>query len=102
MSIDDVKLHAQKYSKSYTRGPWQTNFEEMAKKTVIRKLLKYAPLKVEVLRAISTDGTIKEELNEDMTEINPSINIFDTEEVPEYEADGTISDEPVSGNESMF
>lgn len=102
MSIDDVKLHAQKYSKSYTRGPWANQFEEMAKKTVIRKLLKYAPLKVEVLRAISTDGTIKEELNEDMTEINPSINIFDTEEVPEYEADGTISDEPVSGNESMF
>lgn len=74
----------------------------MAKKTVIRKLLKYAPLKVEVLRAISTDGTIKEELNEDMTEINPSINILiqrkyqNTKRMVRYQMN------LFQGNESMF
>lgn len=32
MSMEDIRAHAQRYSKSYSSGPWQTNFEEMAKK----------------------------------------------------------------------
>lgn len=34
MSVQDVKLHAKKYSKSYDSAysPWTTNFDEMAKK----------------------------------------------------------------------
>ena len=38
----------------------------MAKKTVIKKVLKYAPLSVEVQRALSADETIKTELSQDM------------------------------------
>lgn len=32
MSREDVEAHARRYSKAYSNGPWQTNFEEMAKK----------------------------------------------------------------------
>lgn len=56
-SIDDVIKHGKKYSKSFNSGPWQTAFEEMAKKTVIKQLLKYAPLKSEFARGISSDET---------------------------------------------
>ena len=66
MSIDDVTAHAKKYSKAYANSPWQTNFDEMAKKTVLKKVLKYAPLKSDFVRGIAQDETIKTKIDEDM------------------------------------
>lgn len=66
MSMDDVRAHAQKYSKSFGIGPWQTNFEEMAKKTVLKRALKYAPLKSDFVRGVTQDGTVRNEISEDM------------------------------------
>lgn len=66
MSIEDVQAHARKYSKSYNNGPWKSNFDEMAKKTVLKKVLKYAPLKSDFVRGISQDETIKTSLSPDM------------------------------------
>ena len=58
MSMDDIRNHAEKFSKAYQSGPWQTNFDEMAKKTVIKKLLKYAPMKSEFVRGMISDDTV--------------------------------------------
>lgn len=69
MSIDDVRNHAKKFSKAYGSGPWQTNFEEMAKKTVLKRVLKYAPLKSEFLRAVVQDEVVKNEISADMYEV---------------------------------
>lgn len=73
MSRDDVEAHAKRYSKSYggSFSPWSTNFDEMAKKTVLKKCLKYAPLKSDFVRAVASDETIKTEIAEDMTEVPP-------------------------------
>lgn len=69
MSYEDVLDHAKKYSKSFSSGPWKTNFDEMAKKTVLKKLLKYAPLKTEFVKQVNTDESIKTTIEEDMTEV---------------------------------
>lgn len=72
MSVDEVRNHAKKFSKSYENGPWQTNFEEMGKKTVLKKALKYAPLKSDFVRGVSQDGTVKNDISEDMYSVQPA------------------------------
>lgn len=66
MSVEDVTAHAKRYSKAYGNSPWQTNFDEMAKKTVLKKVLKYAPLKSEFVRGVAQDETIKTTIDPDM------------------------------------
>ena len=71
MSKADIDIFAGTYSKSLdsASSPWRTNYEEMAKKTVIKRLLKYAPLKSDFRKALSLDGTVKTELSPDMSEV---------------------------------
>lgn len=75
MSKTAIDAHAEKYSKAFTSeySPWKTDYESMAKKTVIKKLLKYAPLKTDVIRAVSNDNTIKSQIAIDMSEIKDEI-----------------------------
>ena len=69
MSVEEVSEHARKFSKSFGNGPWQTNFEEMAKKTVLKKVLKYAPLKSDFVRGVAQDETTKVDISADMADI---------------------------------
>lgn len=68
MSMEDIRKHAEKYSQSYGKSfsPWKSNFEEMAKKTVLKRVLKYAPLKSDFVKAVVQDETVKVSISDDM------------------------------------
>lgn len=69
MSREDVENHRRKFAKAASEGsPWNTNFDAMALKTVLKKALKYAPISTDFIRQMSADETIKEEILPDMTE----------------------------------
>lgn len=56
MTVEEIEEHRKRYARATGDDtPWATAWEEMAKKTVLRRLLKLAPLSVEAQRAISLD-----------------------------------------------
>lgn len=61
MSLEDLKKHGVKYSQTYKKGfgLWKDDFEAMAIKTVLKLLLsKFAPLSIDMQRAVITDQGI--------------------------------------------
>lgn len=59
MTVDDIRKHGQRFSKTFSSGPWQTDFDAMAKKTVLKSLLsKYAPMSVEMSKALTADQAV--------------------------------------------
>ena len=63
MSKSDVEIYALKYTKSKGKdgqlsGVWKNEFDEMAKKTCIRRLSKYVPLSIEIREAMEKDNAV--------------------------------------------
>jgi len=69
MSKTEVEKHGKRHSKTYMAGPWQTDFDSMALKTVLIQLMKLLPKSVEIQRAIEMDETIKTKVDEDMLSV---------------------------------
>jgi len=91
MSREDIETHMRKFSKAAgsSFSPWSSNFDAMAKKTVLKQSLKYAPLKTEFVRGMAADGTIKTFTQETKDVLDaPDENTY------EAEAEDVPQDEP--------
>lgn len=64
--IDKIRNASKAGQSEYS--PWAKWFEEMAKKTAVKRLCKLLPLSVDIQKKIATDETIKTEISPDMVE----------------------------------
>lgn len=55
MSVEDIELHRDKFSKAKDFGPWKDSPEWMFKKTVLRKLVKLLPKSAQAQLAVALD-----------------------------------------------
>lgn len=60
---DKAEKHGKKYSKTFKSGPWASEFDKMAMKTVMKAMLNggEAPLSIEMQTAINADQAIVQE-----------------------------------------
>ena len=70
MSVEEAMEHGRKYSKSFNNSPWQTQPEEMMKKTVLKKVLKYAPVRSDFVRGTVADESVQNMEKDDDGNIN--------------------------------
>lgn len=83
MTVEQLKGHGGKYSKTFNndKGLWNTDFDAMANKTVIKLLLsKFAPLSVDMQKAVITDQSVINDADgEDVTYIDNGHETVDKE-----------------------
>lgn len=83
MTVEQLKKHGSQYSQSFKKGfgLWKDNFDAMASKTVIKLLLsRFAPLSVDMQRAVITDQAIINNADtEDVTYIDNEPEVINKE-----------------------
>jgi recombination protein RecT len=83
---DIEKIRAR--SKAAKNGPWVTDYDEMAKKTVVRRLFKYLPISIEIAEAVEKDYQA-----DDGDQNNSYIFDVEYETVGENESEGSQTQE---------
>lgn len=102
----EIEAH-RKRSKAANNGPWVTDYEEMAKKTVVRAAWKWLPISVEIMRRVEErDGTIVHDVDErGMINVTPDYEGMDEErtiEPPVDEIDITPETTEAATQEQIF
>lgn len=92
MTVAQIEKHRDRFSKvaKSQNSVWNTDFEEMAKKTVVKKLLKYLPVSVEYL-----ENAYKDEKSYKLTKENEVIENNKEIEIEEVENDLVVDENGV-------
>lgn len=114
MSKEDVERHRNRYAKGWKRedSPWETEFDSMAQKTVIRQMAKWLPMTSEMAHALTLDekpppiklgATLEERAEEVLDDEREAIDIGDAPEVAGRPVDldpkvAEILDKPETSN----
>jgi recombination protein RecT len=86
-TTEKVMAHGKRYSKTFTNGPWKTDFDAMAKKTVLKSTLsKWGILSIEMQQALKVDqSVIKDETGDEVQyvdheeiKVNPEVERLKT------------------------
>lgn len=89
MTKNEVVAHEEKYRKGkFKNNVWEKNFEEMALKTVTKKMLKWLPISVELVENLRKDEQVHK-LDEKTNEIKSEY----MEDVINCDEDGVIVEE---------
>ena len=99
MTTEEVREHGKKYSKAYHKGPWQDNFDAMAQKTVLRKILKFAPMSTEMAEAERAEIYAAQVAAQ--AEVNRNANQGPLLDVPQMEESGAAEEERADTEETL-
>lgn len=92
MTIEEIKAHAQKFSQTFRRGSgiWKDHFEEMAKKTVLKRLItKWAPKSIEMQRMAMFDQSV---VNGDINDIDNAQAVYADNQKDERHEHGEVTE----------
>lgn len=90
-TVAELNSHGLKYSQTFKKGYglWKDNFDAMAVKTVLKALLsKYAPLSIEMQKAVLTDQSVIKDFSDENVDV-------------EYVDNQTLSIEEVSNEKEL-
>ncbi|MGC9541580.1 recombination protein RecT [Streptomyces sp. UG1] len=94
MSVEDVEAIRQR-SKSRDSGPWSTDYDAMARKTVIRQLFKLLPKSPELARAVAHDEGVRRDMSPEGLDTPPDyIEGEVVEQAPAGERQAAVEDVP--------
>lgn len=110
MTAEEVTAYGKKYSKAFESGPWKTEFDAMAKKTVLRRILKFGPMSTDMQTVENYEMQAEKARAQAEIDANANGKVIDTTPIPTTDElppaaipvdpdTGEVIDEPAAATE---